>query len=869
MNAQEALLLATADPVRARDLAGRALRAARRASDPDAESVADRALGLVARELHEAPRAQRHLRRAIQVAGRAGLDVRRAEAQMSLALVLDEVGRPADALAELNAALAALTGVEAARAHMQRAIILDRLGRSAEALDGYSSSLAVFRRSGDRLWQARALTNRGIFHAYRGAVRQAYADLRAAEDLHTALGQPHAVAQVRHNIGFAAARAGDVPTALRFYDLADEYFAREGRPPAALVDRGELLLRARLLTEARQVARAALDAAIDSRMALHEAHARLMLAEIAVASGDRATAVEMSTRATRAFLRQGRPGWAALARYCGLRAKDASGGRVQLSTARRVADQLAEAGWPAAALDARLYVARLAPGRPEAAAELRRVRATGKRGPAELRARAWHAEALLRESAGDHAGARRALRAGIRVLDRYRAALGATELRSLASSYAVDLVASGLRLAMRAGHPRSVLWWAERCRAAALRTPPTRPPDEAELAADLAELRHAVAAVEEQAGEPRRVAGLLRRQRALEERIRHRSWHAAGADDGPADNAELTELSIVLGDATLVELVELDGRLNAVVLAAGRCRWRDLGPVSGTTEELEALRFALLRIVRRHGPPASLCAAEAAARHAIARIDRDLFDPVRRWLGDGPLVVVPVGALHALPWALLPTCQGRPVTVAPSAAAWLAARRAVPPPSGNPVLVAGPGLEHAEDEVRTLAAVLPRAAVYTGAEATVEQVVRALPGAPLAHLATHGRFRADNPMFSHLRLADGPLTVYDLERLDRPPATMVLSACESGLSAVHPGEELMGLTAALLGTGTANVLASVLPVQDSTAPHLMAHLHRRLAAGMSPAAALAAAQAELGVCPGGPLDAASVTAAAVVCFGAG
>ncbi|WP_239151749.1 CHAT domain-containing protein [Virgisporangium aurantiacum] len=787
---------------------------------------------------------------------------------MSLAFVLDEAGNPAEALRELDTALAALSGLGAARARMQRAIILDRLGRSAEALDGYTGSLAVFRRTGDRLWQARALSNRGIFHAYRGAIRQAYADLRAAEELHTELGQPHAVAQVRHNLGFAAARAGDVPTALRFYDLADEYFARAGRPPTALIDRGELLLRARLLAEARQVTRAALETATAGRMALYEAHARLMLAEIALATGDRAAAGDLSAAATRAFVRQGRPGWAALARYCALRAADPGPAAVRL--AGRIADQLTDAGWPAAALDARLYVARLAAGRPAAAAALRQVRATGRRGPAELRARAWHAEALLRADAGDRAGARRALRAGIDVLDRYRAALGATELRSLASSYAVDLAASGLRLALSAGRPKPVLWWAERCRAASLRTPPTRPPDEAALAADLAELRHVVAAVDEHAGEPARVAGLLRQQRALEDRVRRRSWHATGAG-GPTDGTgDLTELSTVLGDATLVELVELDGSLIAVVVTGNRYHWQDLGPAGAVTDELEALRFALVRVVRRHGSPASLRAAEAAARHAIQRLDRAVFDPVRHRLGTGPLVVVPVGALHALPWAFLPTCQGRPVTVAPSAAVWLTARRpAAAPPTGRPVLVAGPGLAHAEDEVCELAGHLASADVYVGAAATVDRVVRSLPGAPLAHLATHGRFRADNPMFSYLRLADGRLTVYDLEGLARPPATVVLSACESGLSAVRPGEELMGLTAALLGTGTGDVLASVLPVHDGTAPRLMLHLHRLLAEGVGPAGALSRAQAELGVHPDGPLDAAAVTAAAVVCFGAG
>ena len=52
------------------------------------------------------------------------------------------------------------------------------------------------------------------------------------------------------------------------------------------------------------------------------------------------------------------------------------------------------------------------------------------------------------------------------------------------------------------------------------------------------------------------------------------------------------------------------------------------------------------------------------------------------------------------------------------------------------------------------------------------------------------------------RVADGPLTVYDLEAMARPPGWIVLSVCDTGCSEVHPGDELMGTSAALLSLGT-------------------------------------------------------------------
>jgi CHAT domain-containing protein len=168
--------------------------------------------------------------------------------------------------------------------------------------------------------------------------------------------------------------------------------------------------------------------------------------------------------------------------------------------------------------------------------------------------------------------------------------------------------------------------------------------------------------------------------------------------------------------------------------------------------------------------------------------------------------------------------------------------------------------------VRALADRLPDAVVLDGPRATVSAVASALDGAGLAHVASHGRFRADNPLFSALELADGPLTVFDLERLQRPPQVVVLPACDSGLPSVQPGDELRGLAAALLGQGTRTLVATVLPVSDEATGPLVLDLHRRTADGQSPAAALAAAQAAC-VASGDPT--AWATSAAFICFGAG
>ncbi|MBB5872948.1 tetratricopeptide (TPR) repeat protein [Allocatelliglobosispora scoriae] len=825
-----------ADPRRARTLGTALLAKAVRERDAAAQSGALRVLGLAAREQQDPGLAAQHLRRSISVALRHGLLTLAAESRMSLALVLDDLGRSRAALREIDRALSALDGLALARARMQHGILLRRVGREGEALDAYGAALASFRRHADRLWQARALTNRGVLQAYRGGFGQARADLGRAEELYRELSLTAAAAQVQHNLGFVAAQGGDIVNALTWYDRADEHFRRSGsRPAVALIDRAELLLAARLLPEAREAAQDAVESATTARLGALLPQARLLLAQAALAAGDHEAAREAAGLARKAFQRQQRDRWAVHARYLELR----SAPRQSPARLRALAVSLAAAGWPEQALEARLKAA--ATGDLDALAELAAIKPGP--GPARQRIRAWHGQALSRLHLGDPAGAKRALLAGIRLLDQYRAALGATELRVLSSAEGAEIAALGVRLALAEHAPRQVLAWAERFRAATLRLPPAAPQDDPELLRELAQLRRVSAEIAGYEGDPVRRARPLRRQRALEESIRRRTWRTAAATSSVDTPASVDRIVGALGDRALLELVEQDGTLFAVVAAAGRVHVLPLCEAALIGPEIAALRFALRRLVLHYGSPASLAAAEAAARHGLHQLDGWLLLPVRRLIGDRDLVIVPTGALQALPWSGLPSCAGRSVTVAPSATAWWHGATATPTGLGErTVLIAAQRPDHAIAEVLALAERAPDSKVLVGPQATVRATLTAIDGARYAHLAAHGAFRADNPLFSHINLADGPMTVHDLTTLRKAPDLVVLSACDTGLSAVHPGDELMGLTATLLSAGTRTLVASIGPVNDEATRELMLSLHGHLGAGLDPAAAMAAAQ---------------------------
>jgi hypothetical protein len=186
------------------------------------------------------------------------------------------------------------------------------------------------------------------------------------------------------------------------------------------------------------------------------------------------------------------------------------------------------------------------------------------------------------------------------------------------------------------------------------------------------------------------------------------------------------------------------------------------------------------------------------------------------------------------------------VSVAPSAASWLRARRASTDDihnaaAGPVVLIRGPGLGSEGAELPQLAVDYAgdiEPVVLGDGTATAARVLEAIDGARLVHIAAHGTFRADSPLFSALRLDDGPLTVYDLEQLRRGPRQLVLSSCDSGVGAPAGADEVLGLVNSLIPLGTASIVASVVPVNDLAAVPLMIALHRELRSGASPAEAL-------------------------------
>jgi tetratricopeptide (TPR) repeat protein len=862
--AAEAMDLVGSDPVQAIARADQALTATRIHRDPAARTLAWRAIGLAARARGELERAQEALRRAVRSATQAGDRASAAEARMTLSFVLLDLGRTSQALRQASAATSDLDGLARARLEAQRALILQRCGRFSEALEIYDRVVLDLQTAGDDVWESRARCNRGILYAFRGELLAAEADLVRARDLHFAAGREMDAAAVIWNLGCLARERGDVVLALERFDEADPICDRHGYIVGLrLLDRASLLLSVGVIEEARRLAESAHAALEGARQAADLMECEVLLAQITLLDDDPATAAAYARSARTSATRQGRTGWVLRARLLELLALEhsASGGLVRRAV--ELVGALDAARWAEAATDARLATARIASaqGRHDLADRmLREVEARSTNSSSATRIRRWHTAAVLRYRRGDASGAASAVRAGMTVLARHRAGVGATDLQAHIPAIAENLARVGLRVALDSGSASRVLREIERWRGQDVRSRPVRPPRDPRLSQAIERLRRASSALQDAGsgpvGDDTESIQLAARERDVV-RLSRRS--AGGAWSAPPAPASAAELAIGLAGRSFVEYLALDGALVAVTLARATTRnghelkLHHLGPIQPVEATLEHLQFALARLATGRGSHTSLLAALAGAREAAQDLDDRLLRPLaaRLAIDSGAaragVVLAPTEALHSVPWSLLPTLDGVPVHLVRSGTSWMAARghRSMRPPKSvdrAEVFITGPGV--------TLAPTVPDhrtrdPLVAVGSEATVARALDMLDGAAVAHVAAHGTFRSDNPLLSSLRLADGPLTVYDLEGLDQPPELVVLAACHSAVARALPGNQLLGVAQALLTMGSAGVIATTLPTPDAETAVLMDALHRHLAAGLDAGTSLCRARRSL------------------------
>ena len=790
-------------------------------------------------------------RRALrEAAARATSAEERARIAGTLAYVLARTGHPDEAERLCREALGAgaeLSAESAAVLHGQLGVLAVERGDFDGALPLLGLAISAERdlhRSGNMF------INRSVAHMRLQRLADARADLDAAAERYAAAGEEHSRALSIHNAGYVALLAGDLVSALELMSQARPLAASSPVNAAVCdLDRAEVLREAGQYSDAERALEDVARSFGAAHMPQSRGEAEFHLARSLV-THDLARAAEVAGSAARRFRGLGSRAWTARAEGLRQRAllemRDAGRRRPSAEQVESAAVDLERVGFPSEAQQLRLThrISRARRGEIDPAPI--RLRDTD---PLPVRLLVHQARAVQAAARGRDGDTRRHAAAGLDALAAWQQSFGSLDVASSVAMHGNGLMLEGLGAAIRSRRPEVVFEWSERARHFAHQVAPVRPPRDPEHAADLARLR----LLREETGASWESDT---RARELRERIRERQWATVG-DSGAVPRVDMETLRATLQqDTAMLSYVYARGALVCVVTSAqDPPRLVDID-ASAVLDLMPGLR-ADLDVVAAvgSGPMAKLVRGALEAR--LSALSRALIEPALAVAGDPRRVLLTApGILAGMPWAMLPAMRGRSVSLARSASRWVAGR-----PRFRPGFTAGfavgPGISRGQDEAEAAAfawelnaagaGAAGHPTVLLGARATVEAVTDLAERADVLHLVAHGRHSIDAPLLSGLRFADGDLFGYDIDLIDAPPHTVILSACELGRSSVRWGAEAIGMAHAWLHAGTVCVIAAPVTVADDAAAELLGALHGSLAAGLAPADALALAAEETGV----------------------
>lgn len=768
-------------------------------------------------------------------------------------------GDPAESMALLEEAeeLTVRAGAVRMQAAVrgQRGLLLLRQGDTTGSLRALDRACDLIE-AAEPLDQMRILLNRGALNLERGALRQAHSDLARCEVVARDADDGDIEFMAGHNLAYVEFLDGNIPRALAGMSHAAARDHR-GPRPVSLLDKARVLREAGLLADAEQALQHASRLFLGARQFQDLGETELVRAECALVDGEPAVARRLASAARRRFAKRQNLRWQRKAELLVLQAEracigDATDARARTARRRLVlrAEKLAwscrdearaDLARKAALLEAEARI--LADPRDTPASTLLRL-ASGDPMSTRLHTRAVRAQIAL--STGDVATCCSQVRRGLAELTSYQSRFGSLELRTASAVHGVTLARLDLEVAVRSGRPSAVLASIERSRAASTRMAAVRPPSDEQTASRLAELRHVeeeARSLEGDAASAEALARLRGRVAELQRAVRERAWEREGASAVARTVAGFGELRSALGDdgAVFVSYAVHRGRWLALVVGRRRAEVVPLGDVEMVEQLVRRVRADLDALAMPRLPVRLRQAVRQSLTLGLARLDEELVAPLH--VQGDRLVVSAGGSLSVLPWSLLSSTRRLPVVVAPSATAWLRARST---PSGRPrvTVVAGPGLTRADDEAVRVHRLWEGSSLLAGGQATTRNVGAALAEADVVHVAAHGTHQQESPLFSCVRLADGPWYAYELDADSRVAACVVLSACEAGLSTVTPGDYGLGMASGLLHLGTKSVLAGVARVRDDVAAEVMERVHRSMTEGVDSAAALASAQAD-------------------------
>lgn len=789
---------------------------------------------------------------------------------------------------------------------LNRGSLLLRLDRYQEAGHSYRQAAVAFAHARDLAHSVMADIGLASTLTWQFEFDEAALMLSRARQRAQSHDLPVLEALALGEIGQLHLHQGALAAALSAFERACELL--QGRaPPQRVLEaeraRVEALLAARLLPETRQACGRLIEQALALQAPVEAAWARLMRAEAALLAGQGRSALQDLALARDEFVSQSNRIGAARADLLLARLHLQQGqADVAADAAQAATTAFLDAGLTRWRLEAQIAQARALAscGQAGQAGALLDQLATEAADAPQRAACEW-ARAELAASCGDWPRAEAAAQESARRHDALRRQVPRGELRiasQLDGQATHDLLVQlaarrqdgpALLQAMEAGRARSLQEALQEAQPTSL---PDAPQETHPVDATPADLQPA-----EAAAEPSQLQAQQPSLRQLRQRLNwlQQQWQAAEAAgdharvlalQGPLQQAEAqwlqqqrraaadrptasvpaqkglealtpAALQAALGPRRgLLMLHECGDTWHAVMLGAAGLQWAQgsLAPVRLAQRQLQAQLDGL----RQCGGRPDRHAAQRLERthQALASLHQHLLAPFAAALGKvDELVLLPHRSLHTLPWAALagpdgPLVARLALVLAPSLSAWrqFEQRPALSPAPARALVlgVGGAQLPGVRDEARRVADLFGAGSrCLLDDQASLAAWAREAPAAELLHLACHASARADNPDFSAMHLHDGLLSLHEVAARPLQARLVVLSACDTLISQVAPGDELLGLARGFLLAGARAVLATLWSVPDRSTADCMLAFHQGLAQGLPPARALQQAQQQV------------------------
>lgn len=805
----------------------------------------------------------------------AGLTLEAERTNLGLIHVLNEMGRHIEAIAVGEEILTRLPRLAAAHgrsavlelgaaAHQNLGVCHELTGKFHDALAHYAHAESQFREVGDDQGVGEVAYDRGLALIALGRFNEALSAFATATDVFARIGMRDVLAGVLTSTGEAHLLLGDFGLALQFLQQARDtlhHIDAPWRDHTNLLATARAYLALNLFPEAHDAYSEVEQWLHDRGLATDRARATWGVALACAGRGDIKGATKALDDAAAAFSFSGHTQWlaAVLIERAGI--EQAAG---ETARARKTADDaLRLARESRAPLEtARAHVrlaglsrADVADSHLEAAIGFARTA-----GLAPVEASALQALGVSRLALGRVAEAREAF---VQAIDRFESSRSTLAHEAFLGNFLIDKADSydGL-VSCEVATPgpdqgTRVLVACERARSRTLSelgAGVVHRETRTELAHD--QLTDELAAVySELVADPKSERSQMLRTRAgqLEQRIARSRLDVIGSARSRQDSPTV---SVTANIDTIVSYHCTTESITAVVCRNGdepELIIIERSPRS-IVQDLERLAIQWDRcrlgheFVERHG---------ASLESATQRLLESLYDALLRDIEHRlpphvPIVVIPHGPLHAIPWAALhdgdgPVIERRAVSVAPSMAVLAQCQNRVPErrPGVTIVGVSDDLAPLVAAECEVVAAHFDNPTRLIDGDATAARVLASIDQQGVVHIAGHGWWRSDNPVFSAIKAADRWLTAAEMMQCDLNGSLVVLSACDSARVRVLPGDEVHGLARAVLGAGASTMVACLWPADDESTQEIMGLFYGELAANEAPRSALQRAQLAL------------------------